>query len=335
MHPLVSIIVPCFNEEETISLTLEAFAGQTYTLTQIEVLVVDGMSTDHTLAKVNDFCVHQPDLNVRVIQNPRRLIPTALNLGIAQARGDYIIRMDAHAVPARDYVARCVELLRHGVADNVGGRWIIVPGADTSLARAIALAVGHPFGAGDALYRYAQQAAYTDTVPFGAFRREVFGRVGNYDEQLSTNEDYELNYRIRQAGGRVYFSPDIMSKYYARSSLRALARQYFRYGWWKVRMLRRHPSSIRLRQLVPPLFVTGVIGFGVGGLFLPFFALSWMMLVICYLTLNSLVALSIAWRHRSWRVGLWLPWVFATIHLSWGSGFCASLPGTWLRKAPK
>jgi succinoglycan biosynthesis protein ExoA len=327
--PLVSIIIPCRNEEKTIGLLLEALAGQTYPSSRLEILVVDGLSADGAVARVQDFAARHPDLSVRVIENPRQVIPAALNLGITQAKGEYIIRMDAHAIPAQDYISHCLELLSTQMADNVGGRWVIVPGADTPLAQAIALAVSHPFGAGDALYRYGRHAAYVDTVPFGAFRRSLFDRVGLYDEGLLTNEDYDLNYRIRQNGGRIYFSPDIVTAYYARNSLLTLARQYFRYGWWKVRMLYKYPASIRWRQLVPPLFVAGLIGLGCGALIYPPAALMGGGLALCYVLSNGLVSSMITRRQRiGWRTAMALPLAFATIHLCWGLGFWASLPST-------
>lgn len=324
----VSIVIPCYNEERTVGLTLEALAQQTYPASRLEILVVDGMSADHTAASVDDFAARHPDLDVRVIPNPRRAIPVALNLGIAQATGDYVLRMDAHAIPAPDYVSRCIELLSANVADNVGGRWVIVPNADTPLARAIASAVGHPFGAGDALYRYTHRAAYVDTVPFGAFRRDLFNKVGLYDEGLLTNEDYDLNYRIRKAGGRVYLSPDIVSTYHARSTLHELARQYLRYGWWKMRMLRKHPTSIRWRQLVPPLFVAALAGLGCSALISPWAALGAGALIAIYLLASSLASISIVrQRKSSWQIGVQFPLVFAIIHLCWGIGFWASVPG--------
>lgn len=327
-QPLVSVVIPCYNEEEAIGQVLEALADQSYPLSRLEVLVVDGMSTDATRMQIAGFRARRPDLSVRVIDNPRRAIPTAMNLGIAQARGEYVVRMDAHARPSPDYVARCVALLQAGAGDNVGGRWLIEPGADTHLAKAIALAVSHPFGIGDALYRYAQRAAYVDTVPFGAFRRDLFERVGVYDEQLLSNEDYDLNYRIRKAGGRIFFSPDIHCTYYARRTLGALARQYFRYGWWKVRMLRKYPAAIRWRQLVPPAFVAGLLGLGVLAGLVPGMGWAWLALVAVYLLISGSVALRLARRRGAgWRVAAWLLAAFATIHLSWGIGFWASLPG--------
>lgn len=330
-QPLVSVVIPCYNEEETIGQVLEALADQSYPLSCLEVLVVDGMSTDATRAQIAGFSVRRPELPVRVIDNPRRAIPTAMNLGIAQARGEYVMRMDAHAQPNRDYVARCVALLQAGAGDNVGGRWLIVPGAETSQARAIALAVSHPFGIGDARYRYGERAAYVDTVPFGAFRRDLFERVGSYDEQLLSNEDYDLNYRIRQAGGRIFFSPDIRCFYRARRTLAALARQYFRYGWWKVRMLRKYPAAIRWRQLAAPAFVAGLSGLGLLALLIPGIGWAWLALVAVYLLSGGILAVRLARRQGAgWRVAGWLLLAFATLHLSWGAGFWASLPGALL-----
>jgi len=327
-QPLVSVIVPCYNEEDTIDQVLQALAEQTYPHHRLEVWVVDGMSTDGTLDRIDRFTAARPDLRLRVIANPRRIIPAAMNLGIAQAGGKYLLRMDAHAVPARDYVARCVELLDSRVADNVGGRWIIVPGANTPLARAIALAAGHPFGSGDARYRYSQRGGYVDTVPFGAFCRDLFERVGGYDEALLSNEDYDLNYRIRRAGGRIYFSPQITATYVARSTLSALARQYFRYGWWKVRMLYKHPAAVRWRQLVPAAFVAGLVWLGLVGLAFPGLAAAWLGLVGSYVLVSGGVAVSMMRRHPvEWRVALCLPLVFAVIHLCWGIGYWAGLPG--------
>jgi succinoglycan biosynthesis protein ExoA len=335
-RPVVSVIIPCYNEVKTIGLLLEALANQVYALEQIEVLVVDGLSTDGSPEKIAESRRRWPDLSLRMIENPRRVIPSALNLGISKAIGRYIIRLDAHCVPDEHYIMRCVELLEADVADNVGGRWIIAPGADTFAAQAIAAASSHPFGVGDAHYRYAEKAAYVDTVPFGAFRRDLFDQIGLYDDMLLANEDYDLNYRIRRAGGRIYLSPDITTRYYARSSLPALARQFFRYGWWKTRMLRKYPESIRWRQLVPPLFVAAFVGLVFSSILHGLPRLVLWALLASYGALNVYFsALLIRQKRADWRVGLWLPAVFATMHISWGSGFLAGLPGAlWKKPRP-
>jgi glycosyltransferase involved in cell wall biosynthesis len=326
MVNLVSIIIPCYNEEKTIGTVLDALANQSYPLERLEVLVIDGKSADCTCEKVIEFENCHPRLNVHLVQNPRRVIPVALNIGIAKCRGDFILRMDAHAVPAHDYVEKCVALLQADVADNVGGCWHIAISGKSARAQAIARAVGHPFGIGNALYRYAKRAAYVDTVPFGAFKRSTFNKYGLYDESLLVNEDYDLNYRIRRGGGKVYLSPDINSTYHARESLHALAKQYFRYGWWKIKMLRKYPEAIRWRQVVPPAFVAALIGTGFGSFFTPVFTLLCLGLLSSYLLMCLIVTAHVIVRRKcSPLIGVWLPIVFIAIHLTWGSGFWASL----------
>jgi succinoglycan biosynthesis protein ExoA len=258
--PFVSIIVPCFNEQETITLLLEALRDQTYPQDRVEIVIADGMSTDRTRQVITDFSAAYPQMSVHVVDNPRRVIPTALNQALQAARGEIIVRLDAHSVPRPDYVSLCVAALQSRLGDNVGGVWEIQPGGPGWLARSIAAAAAHPFGVGDARYRYTEQAGKVDTVPFGAFRKELVQKIGLYDENLLTNEDYEFNVRIRQSGGTIWLDPKIRSVYFSRATLVELARQYSRYGYWKLQMLRRYPRTLRWRQAIPPLFVGGVFG---------------------------------------------------------------------------
>ena len=203
----------------------------------------------------HDFGQENPGLRIAIVDNAARTIPSGLNQAIGASTGDIIVRLDAHSVPIREYVERCVEALRSGRGDIVGGVWDIVPGGGQVIARGIAAAAAHPLGAGDATYRLGGRPGPADTVPFGAFRRTLAESVGPFDERLLTNEDYEFNYRVRQAGGRVWLDPSIRSTYVARAGLGELARQYWRYGFWKYRMLVRHPRSLRWRQALPPIFV--------------------------------------------------------------------------------
>jgi cellulose synthase/poly-beta-1,6-N-acetylglucosamine synthase-like glycosyltransferase len=218
-----------------------------------------------------------------------------------------------------------VNALEAGKGDNVGGVWQIQPGGKGWIARSIAAAAGHPLGVGDALYRFTRQPAVVDTVPFGAFRRETLQRVGGYDESLLTNEDYELNTRIRKQGGIVYLDPAIRSIYFARPTLLALAKQYFRYGYWKWRMLRRYPGTLRWRQALPPLFVLSLALLLLAGFFFP---LLWLLLAVeigVYLLALWLGALPVAWRRRDPSLWLGIPLAIITMHLSWGSGFLWSM----------
>ncbi len=321
----ISVIVPCYNEERTIAHLLEALRQQTVGTGAFEVIIADGMSTDSTRQVINRYLREYPELSVQVVDNPMRNIPAGLNRALEAAKGDIIIRLDAHCIPAPDYIERCVEALEAGKGDNVGGVWQIEPGGDGWIARSIAAAAGHPLGVGDALYRFTREPAVVDTVPFGAFRRETLQRVGGYDENLLTNEDYELNTRIRKQGGTVYLDPAIRSIYFARSTLAALARQYFRYGYWKWRMLRRYPETLRWRQALPPLFVLSLGLLLLAGIFYPPLWLLFAGEIGVYLLALWLGALPVAWRRRDLSLWLGIPLAIMTMHLSWGSGFLWSM----------
>jgi len=198
MAAKVSIIVPCFNERTTITLLLDAIYGQSYPLNQMELVIADGGSDDGTPEVINEWHQNHPDLRVKVIKNPKRIIPAALNTAIKASTGDIIVRLDAHSKPQPDYIERSVAGLEKGLGENVGGVWDIQPGSDHWISRSIAAAAGHPIGVGGARYRYTDKAGYVDTVPFGAFKRELLDKIGIFDESLLTNEDYEFNTRIRQ-----------------------------------------------------------------------------------------------------------------------------------------
>jgi succinoglycan biosynthesis protein ExoA len=320
MH-LVSLIVPCYNEQATILLLLDAIYNQTYPRASMEVIIADGRSTDQTRSVIADFQKQYPDLPVVIVENPRRNIPAGLNCALAAAAGDFIVRLDAHCVPALDYVERSIAALEAGNGENVGGLWEIRPGSSGWLAQAIAAAAAHPLGVGDAHYRYSTQPGWVDTVPFGAFRRDLIDRIGLYDESLLSNEDYEFNARIRQGGGRVWFDPHIRSVYFARGSLKRLAQQYWRYGYWKLRMLQRYPATLRWRQALPPLFVLGLLGLLL--LALMWQAARWLLAggLIFYLLVLLLGSIRVAARLRDVRMLVGVPLSIAVMHISWGSGF--------------
>jgi len=323
--PTVSVVVPCFNEEKTIGLLLDAIYCQDFMRTEIEVVIADGLSSDHTRGVIAGFQAGHPDLAVRIVDNPQRIIPAALNTAIRASRGEYIVRLDAHSVPAPDYIRRCISALQDGKGENVGGIWQIQPGGEGWVARSIAAAAASQLGVGDALYRYTSQAGDVDTVPFGAFRRALVDRIGPFDETLLTNEDYEFNTRIRQSGGKVWLDPAIHSVYFARPSLETLARQYFRYGFWKYRMLRRYPGTVRWRQALPPVFVLSLV-------FLLLLALFWSpawILLACEIGLYALVLLlagaRLALQRKDIGLAAGVPLAIADMHVYWGGGFLVSV----------
>lgn len=329
--PSVSVVVPCFNEERYIEEVLVNLARQR-AAGGFEIIVVDGMSTDGTRDAVRRFAEANPEASVRLVDNPARNIPAALNRGIEAARGRVIARMDAHAVPSEHYLRDCLESLgRAGVA-VVGMPCRIRPGAETPVALANAAAVSHPFGIGDAKYRTAgaggpAPSRMVDTVPFGVFTKELWRELGGYDEGLLTNEDYDFNYRVRRRGGGVLLDTSGHCTYFARPTYGALARQYFRYGLWKARMVRLHPRSVRPRQLAAPAFVVSLALLGPASLWLA--PARWLLAagLGAYALLALASSVQLARRERAPGIVPLVPVSFLLIHLTWGVGFLLGLAG--------
>jgi succinoglycan biosynthesis protein ExoA len=323
--PLVTVIVPCYNEQGTIRLLLNALYQQNFPRQDTEVVIADGLSTDNTRLEIAAFQRECPDLSVIVVDNQRRTIPAGLNQAVKAARGQYIIRLDAHSVPRPDYISRCVNALEAGMGENVGGVWEIQPARSNWMARSIAIAAAHPLGVGDAHYRFTDHAQVVDTVPFGAFRRDLVERIGGFDETLLTNEDYEFNVRVRQGGGRIWLDPLIRSTYFARPTFAALAQQYWRYGYWKGRMLIRYPGTLRWRQALPPLFVLGII---VLGLLSPWLALARLTLaavVLLYLLALTAASIRPVVNYGDLTLLFGVPLSIVFMHFSWGAALIWSL----------
>lgn len=326
----VSVVIPCRNEERFIGHALERLAEQ-YDHDRYEIVVVDGFSEDGTRAVIEQFQRDHPDLKIQLLDNPARNIPTGLNLGVKAATGEIIARMDAHAAPPAGYIRRLVEVLRQERAGAAGMPCLVRPARDTVTATAIAGAVSHPFGIGDAKYRLTEGGPLqepVDTVAFACFRKSLWEELGGFDETLLTNEDYDFNYRVRRSGRDVILDRTAHCDYFARGNLKALAKQYFRYGGWKAEMIRRQPRSIRLRHLVAPIFVLSLIGLAIAGFFWP---LAWWFLLFelaLYLLLALAAGAQVAKRTNAGvRMMLLMPLIFLTIHLTWGSSFLLRLAG--------
>ena len=332
MSPLVSVIIPCRNEEKTIHHVLEALHQQSFPVEDMEVVIADGFSSDNTRSAIQAFQEAHPGLKVRLIDNPKQIIPAGLNAAIQAAAGEIIVRMDAHSLPEADYIQRSVDAIQSGIAENVGGVWNIQAPNDSWIARSIAAAAGNPLAVGDALYRFTDKAAYVDTVPYGAYKRSLFDEIGLFDETLLANEDYEVNTRIRQAGGRIWLDPAIRCTYFSRPTLRALARQYWGYGYWKAQMLKRYPETLRWRQALPPLFVLGVLFLGILGCF---WKPAWIALATVlglYLLIQLIPALSLARKLKDLSLAPGIVLATLTMHFSWGTALIVGLFSTPDRK---
>jgi cellulose synthase/poly-beta-1,6-N-acetylglucosamine synthase-like glycosyltransferase len=318
VQPLVSIIVPIRDEERLIERCLTAVLNQTYPAERVEVIVADGMSEDRTREVIASLPGAE---RIRVLDNPAKLQAAGLNLCIESARGDVIVRVDGHTIIAPDYVSHCVAALEATGAWNVGGA--ISNTGTTAMGRAIAAAGTSSFGVPGAFHG-GSRPCFTDTVYLGAWPRAVFDRVGRFSPDLAVNEDYELNHRIRRAGGSIYYSPSIRCQYHGRQTLSALTRQYVRYGRGKVRMLARHPGSLKWRHLVAPCFVAVLMAGAPLALWLPVARAPWVTVVATYAALNVLFSTRLA-ASSGWGLMPRITAAFATMHLAWGIGFWVEL----------
>lgn len=314
--PFVSVIIPMRNEAAHITECLQSVVAQDYPKDLMEVLVVDGMSQDSSREIVSDFATLYGF--VRLLRNPKKVTTSALNMGIAESRGDVIVRVDAHCSIESDYVYSCVKALQETGAENVGG--LMRPEGTSFLEKAIALAMCSPFGVGSGKFHYWEREMFVDTVYLGAYRKEVFEKIGLYDEDAHYSEDDELNYRLIKSGGKIFLSPQMRSHYYPRSSLSTLWKQYYNYGRGKVRTTRKHGRPPSWRHLVPGLFVFALLGSSFFSIVNLWFL--WLLAGILgtYLLAAMVVSARTAAFH-GWRYLPILPIVFLTMHTSYGFGF--------------
>jgi succinoglycan biosynthesis protein ExoA len=319
--PLVSIVVPCRNEADHIESCVRSILGQQPPEGDFELIVADGMSDDASCEILQQ--VAQQDPRLRIVNNPGRIVSTALNTAIRLARGKIIIRMDAHTEYASDYIQRCVEVLQETGADNVGGAWIA---EGKGLAgRAIAAAFESPFAVGGARGHDSHYEGKVDTVYLGCWPRYVFERFGLFDEELVRNQDDEFSLRLTRGGGKIWQSPRIKSRYRPRESLRSLFKQYLQYGYWKVRVIQKHTRPASIRHLLPAGFIVLLLFFSALS---PWWASAgWALLtsLACYLAVNTGASLLVA-SQRGWKIFFALPIVFACFHFAYGIGF---LHGVW------
>ncbi len=320
-QPFISIVIPVRNEIRYLQNCLRAIEAQNYPSDSMEVLVTDGLSDDGSFEYLQKWA--EGGQNRHVCKNPGKIVPTGLNLLIPKAKGEIIIRVDGHCVIPPDYVSNCVRHLNESNVDGVGGPMKTI--GEDFVSEVVALAMSSKFGVGNSSFRTESGTTkLADTVPFPAYNRSIIEQVGLYDEELVRNQDDEYNYRIREAGGKILLADDIRSDYYSRGSLKKLWKQYFQYGYWKVRVLQKHPLQMSLRQFVPPAFVLSIIISAILS-----FAIHWgwvplLAVLGLYLAFNIGFSLLIA-VNKGWQFLGLLPAAFAIIHLSYGLGFLIGL----------
>jgi glycosyltransferase involved in cell wall biosynthesis len=314
--PFVSIVLPCRNEQGYIQDCLTSILQQEPPAGGFEILVADGMSTDGTREYLQKIATERPQ--IRILDNPGRIVSTGLNAAIRAARGEIIVRMDAHTVYAPDYVRQCLAVMSETGADNVGGPMQTT--AQSYMERAIRAVFHSAFAVGGARSHKADYEGYVDTVIYGCWRKTVFERIGYFDEELVRNQDDEHNLRLLRSGGKIYQSTRIRSWYHVRGSVKALFRQYMQYGYWKVLVIRKHKTPASLRHLVPGTFVALLCSLAAFGLFWPPALWGAVGLGILYAVTALAAAVAIAAR-TEWTLLPVLPVVVACFHFGYGYGF--------------
>lgn len=321
--PFVSVIMPIRNEASFIQRSLGSVLAQDYPPNHFEVIIVDGMSDDDTRPLIQGLSANTPEVAIQLIDNPQRKKPYALNLGIQQSQGEIVTIVDGHCEIETDYLSQCVKHLQAYDAAVVGGPIMTI--GRGYIGEAIALGMSSSFGVGGAAFRTAQdKIIFTDTVAFGAYRREVLNNVGKFSEEFLINEDDEYNYRLRAMGYKILLTPHIRSRYYSRNSLYKLWQQYFKYGLYKVLVFKVHPRQMRLRQFIPFIFVLALIAGGILSVFSIWILRLWLLVIGSYVIVNLAASIERA-RKVGWKYLFILPLVYAILHLSYGLGFFVGL----------
>ena len=317
--PFVTVVVPCRNEEKHIARCLESILDNDYPKDRMEILVLDGMSEDRTREIVGAYSARYP--MIRLVDNLKKHIPAAMNAGIRAAQGERIMKVDAHSTYQSEYISRCVRYQDQYGAENSGGVWKMVPGADTWTARAIVLGLASRFGSGNANVKVGvTQPTWSDSTAFGCFKKNLFARIGMYDEKLLSSSDLDVNQRIQAAGGRILVVPDIVVNYAADGNLRTFRRHVFADGVWVSYVMKFGKRAWSWRHWVPAALVLSLIGtLALGLVSRPFL---WMGPGIAglYIAASLAVSVQIAAREREWRYAFLLPVVYGVRHFVFGTG---------------
>lgn len=309
----VSVVIPVYNEEKYISDCIESLLKQSYPKTNTEIIFVDGNSQDKTSEIIKKYSQSYPF--IKLLKNPGKIVPISMNIGIREAKGEYIIRLDAHAEYPNDYIEKCVHYLDTTDADNVGG--CAITKGKGFVGEAIAAMLSSKFGVGNSKFRTEQTSAFVDTVPFGAFRKEVFEKIGLYDERLVRNQDNELNYRIRKNGGKIFLAKDIIFSYYCRDTVKGILKMARQNGAWNIITSKLCPGTMGLRHFIPFLFVMSIAFLSILACFFDLFL--WMLVaeLVLYLAVDIYFTLKLK---KCFRKSLMIFALFPLFHVSYGIG---------------
>ena len=326
---IVSVVMPIYNEEKYIGKCIDSLLLQDYPIDKMEWIFVDGSSKDRTVEILKEYQLRYPNL-IKIYNNPQKIVPYAMNIGIEASCGKYIVRLDAHADYATDYISKCIYYLENTDAENVGG--VAETKSNGFMGNAIAKMLSSKFGVGNSQFRTNGESGYVDTVPFGAFKREVFSKYGGYDERLVRNQDNEMNFRIRKNGGKVYLANDIHLSYYCRDSIKAISSMARKNGMWNIITMKLCPGSMGMRHFIPFLFVASLLGLALLGIIHPIF---WMLLgleIVAYSALNVFFSIKQATNIKEFFVLLAL---FPIFHIAYGIGSLIGITKLFSKKFKK
>lgn len=310
----ISIVMPVYNEEEYIENCIESLLLQDYPKNLMEWIFVDGMSSDKTRQFIEKYIKEYPQM-IKLLSNPYKTVPYAMNIGIKEAKGQFIIRLDAHADYSTDYISKCVYYLETTDADNVGG--VAETKSKGFVGNAISKMLSSRFGVGNSEFRINGESGYVDTVPFGAFRREVFEKWGPYDERLTRNQDNEMNYRIRKNGGKIFLSSDIKLSYYCRDSIKGISDMAMKNGMWNVITMKLCLGSMGLRHFIPLIFLLSLICLPIVSVFWHPIALLFVAELVLYSILDCVFS---AKKASGIKEFLLLIILFPIFHITYGAG---------------
>ena len=320
----VSIICPVFNEEKYIEACIVSILEQDYPKEAMEVLFIDGNSTDNSTGIIKRYTAQYSFL--KLLNNPERIVPYALNKGLEAAKGEVIMRLDAHCTYPTNYISELVRYLYQLNADNVGGVWNTQPAKDTPICQAIAFASSHPFGVGGSMHKIgASKIMETDTVPFGCYKREIFDKTGLFDTDLVRNQDDEFNGRLLNLGGKIYLIPQVIINYTARDTLCKMRKMYYQYGLYKPLVNKKLGAPATVRQFFPILFLLGLTIGGVVCMIWPLLLHFYTSVLLLYLFIGIVVGSMGAIRAHQPLLALLMPYVFFNIHMSYGIGYLVGI----------
>jgi len=308
---MVSVVIPFLNEERFIRSCVDSVLAQDYEGENIEILFIDGYTLDNSRKIVEGFVSNNK--NMKLLENPNRIVSSGLNIGIKEAHGDYILILSGHATLEKNYISSCIRKINERNADCVGGK--VIMAADGFVKKAISIARSSLIGGSILPHRYSQEGCFTRTAAYGLYRKEVFDKIGLFDETMDHDQDEELNWRLFKNGHKIYFNPEARASYLLKRDLMGVSRQLFRHAYWKAKTAKKHPGFLKLRFIMPSLFLLGLIFFFIGGLFhpLPFYIFT--ILLMVYLAVVLAFSLWLSFKNGL-RYLFALPAVYLAIHFS-------------------